>query len=166
MPAAADVCCAYTYVCIGQLSRTDAFSTCLTALLCVGASTLHSHLLTFTSPLLPCPSPRKVTVKVARQWSNSVGDMGPRYLHEQGRQEGTDDAISKLFFFFFKGGNEAYRVPVNGPWCFTWELVMIIPSSPMAWFATLPAHYDPLQRQMGHLQISCGDPNKVFHFPF
>lgn len=133
MPAAADVCCAHTYVCIGQLSRTDAFSTCLTVL-CVGASTLHSHLLTFPSPLLPCPSPRKVILKVARQWSDSVEDMDPRHLHEWGTQEGADDAISEKCFSARKLGLQG--ACVDAPWCFTQELV-IIPSSPVAWFATL-----------------------------
>lgn len=31
---------------------------------------------------------------------------------------------------------------------------------------SLLARCDPLQRQIGHLQVSCGDPNKVFHSDF
>lgn len=169
MPAAADVCCAHTYVRIGQLSRTDAFSTYLTVLLCVGVSALHSRLLTFSSPLPPLALPQERSL--LRWWDSSQIQWKTWALdaYENG-EDGKEPMMQfqKPFFLARKWGLQG---------ACRWSLMfhmgpVIIPSSPMAWACnssivrSLSAHYDPWRRQMGHLQISCGDPNKVFDSVF
>lgn len=92
--------------------------------------------------------------------------MGPRCLWKWRRQEGAE--ISATSFL-------ARKQSLQGA-C-RWSLMfhmepVIIPSSPMTWSCNLPFWEAcqhtmiPYEGRSGHLQISCGDPNKVFHSVF
>lgn len=123
MPAVADVYCAHTCVCIGQPSRTDAFSTSLLVLLCVGVCAFHSPLVIFSSLHPTWPSSAKVTLKV---------DMSLRCLWEWRRQEGTDDVISEA------SSLSQERRCTRFLWMVLGVSPVIISSSLMAGHATFP----------------------------
>lgn len=156
MTAVADVYCAHTCVCIGQPSRTDALSTSLSVLFCVGVCALHSHLVTFSSLYPTWPSPAKVTLKfdIVVKFD---GRHGPKVLMrmEKTRRNWWCNFRSP----FFSKEMRCTRMVLDVSWgtCdyffqfLGWTCISFIVRS-------LPAHCDPLQRQIGHLRISCGDP--------